>query len=134
MSKYYALIMKTLLLFLTLLLTICSCTKETNCTDFKTGIFLYAEEGFPQRIVRTETLQTETNPIDNITFKSSIEWTSDCEYILTNQEVENYSGDKSQFIGIKIYCEIVETNGNRLKVHVKSPTLDEVIELIKTES
>ena len=45
----------------------------------------------------------------------------------------NHPKDVSSVIGKKIYCEIVETNGNRVKVHAKSDTMDEVLEFIKTD-
>ncbi|MCL5128004.1 hypothetical protein [Algibacter sp. L4_22] len=114
-----------------LFLIVASCSKEKNCADFKTGEFRYTKEGMLETIVRTENMQIETNLINKVVVKTSIEWTSDCEYILTYNEILNHPLDMSNLIGNKIYCEIVETNGTRLKVHAKSDTMDDVIEFIK---
>jgi len=123
--------MKNLLTLIILLLTLSCCAQEKNCSDFKTGEFRYAKENMPDKIVRTESLQIETNPIDKIVVKTSIEWTSECEYIMTYIEILNHPKDISGVIGKKIYCGIIETNGNRVKVLAKSDTMDEVLEFIK---
>ncbi|WP_179321169.1 hypothetical protein [Winogradskyella helgolandensis] len=124
---------KTIFTLIILLLTLSSCAQENNCAEFKTGEFRYAKEGMPEKIVRTENMQIETNPNDKIVVKTAIEWTSDCEYTMTYKEILNHPKDVSSVIGKKIYCEIVETNGNRVKVHAKSDTMDEVLEFIKTD-
>ena len=124
---------KTVFTLIILLLTLSSCAQENNCAEFKTGEFRYAKEGMPEKIVRTENLSIETNPNNNVIIKSAIEWTSDCEYILTYKEILNHPQDVSSVIGEKIYCEIIEVNGNRIKVHAKSDVMDEVLEFIKTK-
>jgi len=125
--------MRIVITLIILLVTVNSCAQERNCTNFKTGEFKYAKEGMPEKIVRTENMQIETNPNDKIVIKSTIEWESDCEYVMTYSEILNHPQDVSSVIGKKIYCEIVETNGNRLKVHAKSDTMDELIEFIKVD-
>ena len=124
---------KNILTLIILLLTLSSCAQENNCAEFKTGEFRYAKEGMPEKIVRTENMQTETNPNDKIVVKTAIDWTSDCKYTMTYIEILNHPKYVSSVIGNKIYCEIVETNGNRIKVHAKSDSMDEIIELIKVE-
>ena len=108
-----------------------SCAQENNCAEFKTGEFRYTKEGMPEKIVRTENMQIEKNPNNNIVVKTSIEWTSDCEYTMTYQEILNHPKDVSSVIGKKIYCEILETNGNKVKIRAKSDAVDEVLEFIK---
>ena len=124
--------MKNVLTFLMLLLTLAVFAQDKNCSDFKTGEFKYVGLHMPEKIIRTATMQVETNPNTNIVVKTAIEWTSDCEYILTYREILNYQNDASDFIGEKIYCEIIEIHGDRIKVHAKSDRMDEVIEFIKT--
>ena len=114
-----------------LFFTLSSCAQEKNCNEFKTGEFRYAKKGMPEKILRTENMQIETNPNDKIVVKTAVEWTSDCEYTMTYKEILNHPKDVSSVIGKKIYCEIVETNGNRVKVHAKSDTMDEILEFIK---
>jgi len=125
--------MKNLLTLIILFLTLSSCAQEKKCSDFRTGEFRYVKENMPSKIIRTDSLQVETNPNDKIVLKTSIEWKSECEYVMTYSEILNHPKDVSGVIGKKIYCEIIETNGNRFKVHAKSDTMDEVLEFIKVD-
>jgi len=117
-----------------LIFTCTSYAQQLNCLDFKTGTFEYADKNMPDKIVRTDSLQVETNHIDGIEIYTSIKWTSDCKYVLTYEKILNYSKDSSKIIGQKIYVEIIEINGNRIKVHAKGDYIDNVIEFIKTGS
>ncbi len=125
--------MKNLLTSIILLVTLSSCAQEKKCSDFKTGEFRYIKENMPETIIRTDTMQIETNPNNKIVVMTSIEWTSDCEYVMTYTDILNYPNDKSGILGKKIYCEIVETNENRVKVHAKSDTIDDILEFIKVD-
>jgi hypothetical protein len=125
--------MYNILSIIILIMTLSSCAQEKNCVDFKTGEFHYVKEGMPEKIIRTENMQIETNPNDKIEIYTSIEWTSDCEYIMTYTKILNHPQDVSGAIGRKIYCEIIETNGNQIKVHAKSDRMDEVLEFIKVD-
>ncbi len=125
--------MKNFFIFLILFLPFCSSAQEKNCTDFKTGKFIYVDKKMPVEIIRTDSLQTETDQNDKIIVKTTIEWTSECKYVMTYSEILNYKKDVSGIIGKKIYCEILEINGNRIKVHAKSSTIDEILELIKVD-
>lgn len=60
-----------------------------------------------------------------------MEWVSDCEYILTYQKIVNYPEDVSNMIGKKIYCEVLETKGNWMKVDAKGVYIDSPVEFIK---
>lgn len=124
---------KTVITLITLLLTLSCFAQEINCKKFKTGKFRYVKEGMSEKIVRTENMQIETNPNSKIIIKTLIEWISDCEYIMTYQEILNHPKDVSSVIGKKINCKIVETNGKRVKVHAKSDTMDEILEFVKVD-
>ena len=125
--------MKKLNLIIIILLTFSSCAQEKHCSDFKTGKFEYAENDRPEKIVRTENMQIETNPETGVEIYTKIEWKSDCEYIMTYEKILNHPKDVSSVIGKKIFVEILETEGNKLKVLAKSDTMDEKIEFIKME-
>ena len=125
--------MKNLLLILISLLTLCSCAQEKNCLDFKTGEFVYVDKNQPEIIIRTDSLQIETNPKTGVVIHSSIKWTSNCNYIMTYEKILNYPDNINYMIGQKIYVEILETNGNRIKVRAKSKRIDNEIEFVKTD-
>jgi hypothetical protein len=125
--------MKNLILILILNLTLNSCAQEKNCTDFKTGKFVYAEKNRPEQIVRTDNLQIEINPETGVEIYTKIEWKSDCEYVMTYEKILNHPKDISSVIGKKIFVEILETNGKKIRVRAKSDSMDEEIEFIKTE-
>jgi len=113
-------------------LILISCTQEKECHKFRIGEFSYSEKNRSEKIVRTDSLQIETNPNNGIEIHTSIEWTSECEYVMTYKKILNYENE-NKLIGKKIYVEIIETKGNRIKVHAKSDTMDENIEFIKTD-
>ncbi|WP_166668207.1 hypothetical protein [Epilithonimonas xixisoli] len=110
-----------------------SCAQEKNCAEFKTGKFIYAENGRPEKIVRTENTQIEINSETGVEIHTRVEWKSDCEYAMTYEKILNHPKDVSRVIGKKIFVEILETNGNKIKVRAKSDVMDEKIEFIKTE-
>lgn len=125
--------MKKLISVVVILLTLNNCAQEKQCADYKTGKFEYADKNRTEKIIRTNNLQIEINPLDGIEIYTTIEWTSDCEYIMTYQKILNHPKDVSTVIGEKIYVEILETHGNRIKVHAKSDAMDKYIEFIKTD-
>jgi hypothetical protein len=118
---------------ISILISLNSCSQEKNCTDFKIGEFKYVDKNLPELITRTETTQIETNLETGIIIESSIKWTSECSYILTYEKIRNYQEDVSYMIGQKIYVDILETNGNRIKVHAKSKRINHYVEFIKTD-
>lgn len=125
--------MKNLTLIITFLLTLNSCAQEKSCTEFKTGKFVYVDKNRPEKITRTENLQVEINPETGVEIHTRIEWKSECEYVMTYEKILNHPKDVSSVIGQKIYVEILETKGMKIKVRAKSDVMDEKIEFIKTE-
>lgn len=94
---------KSFIYFLPFVLSFASCYKqERNCTDFKTGTFLFETEidGVKKTstFVRTEDMEIETyeGKVDT----SSIRWVNDCEYIL--QKVNPKSMAEQKAISMKI--------------------------------
>ncbi|XLS28887.1 hypothetical protein ACJD0Z_17035 [Flavobacteriaceae bacterium M23B6Z8] len=117
-------------LFLSIILLSCSSTAQ-KCADFKTGEFRYEDKAIPYRIIRTASQQTETNLKTGLEIRSTIEWKSACEYVLTYTAVLNSEQDVESIIGSKIFVKIIETDGNRMVVHTKSEVLDEEIAFLK---
>lgn len=57
--------------------------EEQNCTDFKTGTFLYndvAYEGW--KVIRNDSISREINEVTKEEIVSKIIWIDDCTYIL----------------------------------------------------
>ena len=125
--------MKKLLTFILLLLTLSSCAQEKNCAEFKTGKFKYVDEKLPFEIIRNDTLQIERNLKTSVEIHTSVEWKSECEYILTYKKIININRDVSDIIGKQIFVNILETDGNKIKVQAKSDAIDDELEFIKTE-
>lgn len=119
-------------LLMVLLLNSCY-AQEKNCSYFRTGTFSYADKEMPYRIVRNESVQIETNTDTGDELHTSIEWKSDCEYILTYIKIKYPKRDMNYLLGTKIFVKILETNENLMKVHVKSNVLDNEYEFIKIE-
>ncbi|MEM6720472.1 MAG: hypothetical protein AAF611_14190 [Bacteroidota bacterium] len=120
---------------LLLLLIFSNCAKEANCSNFKTGEFRYANKSITVKITRNDSIQIETNIKDGVVFTSTIEWVSDCKYILTFTNIENLPDDSSIYLGKKIYCNIEKIKGNRFEVHAVSTATDmnEMIEFVKVK-
>lgn len=117
-------------LLMVLMLNSCY-AQEKNCSYFRTGTFSYADKEMPYRIVRNESIQIETNTDTGDELHTSIEWKSDCEYILTYIKIKYPKRDMNYLLGTKIFVKILETNENLMKVHVKSNVLDNEYEFIK---
>ena len=75
---------------------------ERNCTDFKTGTFVF-ESYLNGELVKTKFTRNDTLEIDYFQGKvdsSSIRWINDCEYILTNLHPKNMDEEKPLHIKI----------------------------------
>ena len=96
--------MKKILILLSLTLVSCY-QQERNCTDFKTGKFVFVQEinGKKQTatFVRTEKLQIET--YNGKTDTATVRWVNDCELVLQKLHPKNMQEKKA------ISMEIVAT-------------------------
>lgn len=117
--------------FLFLTVFVLSCSEPSNCSDFKTGEFRYVIKERPEKIIRTTSTQTEINTVTRTVVKSSIKWTSDCNYQLQYLDILNYDKDTSDIIETIIYCEILETYGDTIKVRAKSERIDDILDFVK---
>ena len=89
-------------------------SQKKKCRELLNGSFIYTDEKAQDWIVyRRDSLQIETNSKTGVEIHASIEWTSDCKYVLTYIKVLNT--DDSFFIGKKINVEITEVKDNFIK-------------------
>ncbi len=124
--------MKTTLLLLSIFISFNACTTESKCTDFKTGTFEYLHPNFSEwTVIRTATTQTETSSKSGVEIQSSIEWISDCEYVLTYKKMKNTNF--TDLIGSEIHVNILETNRNKYKCHTINNGIELDLEMIKIE-
>src|SRR5690554_7268949 len=85
------------ILWVTLPLILVSCyTQERNCTDFRTGTFIFEQEidgeHHTSTFVRTEEYQIET--YQEKTDTASVRWINDCEFILQKINPKNMAEEK----------------------------------------
>jgi hypothetical protein len=119
---------------LILLLNFClkSCAQEKICADFKIGSFEYSDPKFSEwKVNRTDSTQTEISSKSRIEIHSSIEWKTDCEYILTYKKVLNF--DAKEIIGKTITVKILETKSDRYTCISKSGNTELNLEMVKTD-
>ena len=65
--------MRIIILFI--LFSSATFAQEKNCSDFKTGKFIYLHPDHSQwKVLRTQNTQIETENIFGMTIESSIEW------------------------------------------------------------
>lgn len=121
-------------IYLILIISCFNCKgQEKKCSAFKTGKFKYVLKNRPELIIRTDSTQVEINPITKVEAHSSIEWKSECEYVMTYETILNYPEDASHMIGQKIHVKIISTDSNGYKVHATSPRIDNILEFIIAE-
>ena len=98
-------------------------SQKKKCRELLNGSFIYADQKAQDWIVyRRDSLQIETNTKTGVEIHASIEWISDCKYVLTYIKVLNT--DDSFFIGKKINVEITEVKENFIKYRSVSNGLE----------
>lgn len=124
--------MRYFILLLFAVTTGCS-QQKADCSKFKTGTFKYINDELSHfTITRNDSVQTEYNSKDDVTIETSIEWTSNCEYILTYESVTNHPFEE-KVVGEKIYVTILDTDGNSYECRVFSSSTDSKIKIVKVK-
>jgi hypothetical protein len=123
--------MKKLVYVLIFNLTFISFSQSKNCSDFKTGEFRYGDKERPEKIIRTLDSQIETHPETGLEIHASIEWTSDCSYVLRYDKILNSTEDTAPYVGQKVYVHILKVKKNKFLVKAQSKRIDLEIEFIK---
>lgn len=89
--------MKKLFLLPAIFALISCYNQERNCTDFKTGTFMFEQEINGEKhtstFVRTDTYEIET--YQGKTDTATIRWVNDCEYILQKLHPKNMAEKKA---------------------------------------
>ncbi|UAB75576.1 hypothetical protein [Mesoflavibacter sp. SCSIO 43206] len=126
--------MKIVTSIIILLLTLSCSAQEKKCAKFKVGRFEYSDPRFSEwKVSRTDSMQTEISTKSGIEIFSSIEWKSECEYVLTYRKVLNSGTDTNDIIGKTIEVEIVETKSDRYICKSKSDVMDLELEMIRVK-
>lgn len=122
--------MKNIITILSLLLTFTSYAQEKKCSHLKIGKFEYSNPVYSEwKIIRTDSTQIEKNSKSGIEIYSSIEWKSDCLYVLTYKKILN--SDPKDFIGRTVQVEITEIKSDRYTCESKSDIMDLKLEIVK---
>ncbi|WP_345170424.1 hypothetical protein [Algibacter aquimarinus] len=123
--------MRKLIFIMLFGLTIGIYGQEKKCSDFKVGDFKYSNPEYSEWIInRTDSTQIETSTKTGIKIFSSVDWKSDCEYILTSYKVLN--SDAKNIVGSIFHVEIIKTLADSYICISKNDAIDDmVLEMIK---
>lgn len=118
-------------IFLLLSFIIFSCDSHPKkCTYFRTGIFEYSNSDYAGWLVtRNDSIQIESNEKENIKLTGTIEWLSDCQYMITYKDAVNFS--EEDIIGRKIIVDITKTFDESYKCMAKSETGNVLVKMNK---
>ncbi len=98
---------------------------RSDCVEFKTGKFKYISEGLEDIVIRSASFQKELNPVTGTEIIMSIEWISECKYVLTFLEINNHPNfSTADMKGKKIHAEITGTEGDSFFVRARGETLN----------
>lgn len=123
--------MKNSVLILILVLFQISCSTSTNkdCTKYKSGTYQYSSRGEEVLSYRTDSTLKEVIQSTKMELYADVEWTSDCNFILTYTDIKHWDTSLDAMIGQKIVCEIIETKEDGFIVHHKGPYSEGPIEM-----
>jgi hypothetical protein len=121
--------MKASIYIFTIFLLISCVPEKSTCSDFHVGKFAYADPDYAHiEIIRTEKTQIEVNSKSKVEAHTSIEWKSDCKYVLTYEKFKNAPEEFQSMIGQKIHAEIIEIGKDKFTCQVKSKNSNEVMD------
>jgi hypothetical protein len=99
--------MKKAIFLIFLLLNVNIYSQEKKCSDYKIGKFTYTNPLYKNwKVLRNETEQIETDKVNKIELRASIDWVTDCEYILTYTKFNN--SENHPIVGQKINVKIIK--------------------------
>ncbi|MEA9414025.1 MULTISPECIES: hypothetical protein [unclassified Flavobacterium] len=99
--------MKETILLIILLINLNTYSQEKKCSDYKVGKFTYTNPIYKNwKILRNETEQIETDKVNKIELRASINWVSACEYILTYTKFND--SENHSIVGQKINVKIIK--------------------------
>lgn len=99
--------MKETILLIFLLFNLNTYSQEKKCSDYKVGKFTYTNPLYKNwKVFRSETEQIETDEVKKIELRASVNWVSDCEYILIYTKFND--SEKHSIVGQKINVKIIK--------------------------
>ncbi|MTD67776.1 hypothetical protein [Flavobacterium sp. LC2016-13] len=105
--------MKVIILLIILLINLNTYSQEQKCSDYKVGKFKYTNSLYKNwEVLRNETEQIETDKVNKIELRASINWVSDCEYILTYTKLND--SENHSIVGQKINVKIIKVGNERV--------------------
>jgi hypothetical protein len=91
-------------------------SQEKKCSDYKVGKFTYTNPFYKKwKVLRNETEQIETDEVNKIQLRASINWVSDCEYILTYTKFDD--SEEHPIVGQKINVKIIKVGNESVIFH-----------------
>lgn len=119
----------SLLIFL---LSISTYSQSKECSNFKVGNFRYSHPDYSKyKVIRTESLQIETDTITGFELKGTIKWLSDCEYELVYSEISD--SKFNAIIGQKVKALITNIEGNKIMCKSECMGIKLDMEMIKID-
>ncbi|WP_264536875.1 hypothetical protein [Flavobacterium sp. N1736] len=122
--------MRNIIFLLFLLIKVSSYSQEKKCSDFKNGTFKYKNPAYKNFIViRNGNLQTEEDKSRKLLLEGSVQWVSECQYILTYTKI-NLPTLKN-LIGQKVFVTINKIENNKINCLSKMNDKSLDLEMIK---
>ncbi len=123
--------MKYVFLFASLVIIGCSQSPK-DCSRFREGTFKYSDPVYGNiTVVRNDSIQIESDIVNNTKIIGAVEWMSDCKYTLTYKEAINFS--QNDLVGRQIEVEITETNNNSYRCIISDGLSDSDIWIVKVD-
>jgi hypothetical protein len=105
--------MKKAIFIIFLLMNLNIYSQEKKCSDYKAGKFTYTNPLYKNwKVLRNENEQIETDNVNKIELRASINWVSDCEYILTYTKFND--SENHSIVGQKINIKIIRVGNESL--------------------
>lgn len=102
-----------------------------DCEKFRSGKYTYQEASYKSVIVTRNTEeQVEHELISGLIVKYKIDWSSDCEYVLTQFWSNNTAVAKLN--GSKIYVKIIQISGDKYKYEARQNNVISSFTMIKS--
>lgn len=121
--------MKKIIFIAFIVLNLKVSAQEKKCSDYRNGKFTFEDPAFTNwRVIRNGTEQIQIDDLNQIEIYGSIEWISDCEYILTYTKIN--IPEWNSIIGQKVNIKIIEVKTNSIIVHSKALGNEMEVEMV----
>ena len=105
--------MQKIFFFILLLFNLNMHSQEKKCSDYKIGRFTYSNSIYKNwKVLRNKNEQIETDKVNKIELRASINWVSDCEYILIYTKFND--SESHPIVGQKINVKIIKVENQSI--------------------